>query len=374
MSIAASRRNPSVRRVVWVLPHPTPYNTYLLNGLVERLPAETEAIFRWERLPSHPWARLPERRFAWREAYPAGGRDRQLEELAAEDTEALLIFAGWRNRTMLAPLVRRLRRGLPYAFWTDTPKVGAGLPRRLVNGAYCFFARRAVTTLATGTPAVECYRAMGLPAAKIDSLPYIVDADHFATAREGRDWDTAGSRLGVCGRLAQIKGQTVALEALARAREKAAAYPLELLVAGTGPDEPMLRQQAAGLGVSNAVHFLGWVEYDRFPSLLRECGALVMPSWRDAYGVAVLEAMAAGLPVLGSRGCAAVRECVVHGHSGFVHEPGDAAALAEHMLWIAGRPDEARRMGQRAIDDSRAWGIEAAAAVVERVVEKAEVR
>ena len=364
-----------LRRLVWILPHPTPYNTYLLNGLADRLPTQTEAVFRWETMASHPWTRLPARRFSWRVSRQPGGRDKELESLAANNTSSLVVFAGWRNRTMFPPLLARLRNGLPYAFWTDTPKAGTGLRRSVNNAAYCFFARRAVTTLATGTPAIERYRVMGLPEDKLDSFPFVVDPDHFSPQSvEGAVRDGACNRFIVCGRLlTKIKGQSVALEALAKAI-KESRRPLELIIAGTGPDEPLLRQEAVRLGIANAVHFIGWVEYDQLPTVLKQCAALVMPSYWDPYPVAVLEAMASGLPVLGSLACGSVRERVVHGESGLIHEPGAAAALAEHMCWIATNREQAERMGLKSLAVSKSWGIEAATAVVHRVIEKANRR
>jgi len=343
-----------------------------LNGLAERLAIQIEAVYRWARMPSHPWGRLPVRKFKWRVSAHPGGRDKELEAVAANRSDALIVFIGWRNRTMFPPLLKRVCHRLPYAFWTDTPKVGRGILRRVINASYCFFARHAVTTLATGNPAVERYRGMGLPPHKIDSFPFVVDPDHFSPpGADQRSWDDLCSRFILCGRLsAKLKGQSVAIAALAEATKKSQ-MPLELILAGAGPDEGVLREQALRMGVEKSVRFAGWVEYDQLPFELRRCGALVMPSFWDPYPVAVLEAMAAGLPILGSRACGSVRERVIHGENGFIHDPGDAVALSEHMSRIASDPGGAQSMGLRSLAVSRAWGIDAATEVVRRVIQKA---
>ena len=375
MATPAAPPTRTLGRLLWILPHPTPYNTYLLNGLASRLDVRIEALYRWETMPSHPWTSLPERKFSWRIASEPGGRDRELERAAAGDEATLMVFAGWRNRTMLRPLTARLRRGLPYAFWSDTPKSATGLFRKLNNQAFRHFARRAVTTLATGTPAVERYREMGVPAEKLDSFPFVVDPEHFSPPEQGAGGDTSRpARFLITGRLvAKLKGQAVAIEALAIAT-RTSSQSLGLVLAGTGPDEAPLRDQAARLGLGDVVHFRGWTEYDRLPALLWQSSALVLPSYWDPYPVAVLEGMAAGRPVLGSRACGSVRERVVHGKTGFIHEPGDAASLAEHMTWIAKNPTDAAQIGAQALGASKVWGIEAAASVVRDMITKASRR
>lgn len=374
MMLTPPRGEPT-RRLLWVLPHPTPYNTYLLNGLASRLNTQVEAVFRWEQLPSHPWTTFPDRRFTWRIAAEPGGRDRELERTAADDGGTLIVFGGWRNRTMLPALQKRVRRRLPYAFWTDTPKVSRGPLRKLVNAWFCYFARRAIVTLATGKMAVERYEEMGLQRSALRSFPYLVDPDHFAPLEAGsahpRD---QSARFILCGRLvARLKGQEVAIRALALARDALRGRG-ELILAGSGPDETLLRRLAESLGVVDAIRFAGWTEYDRLPQLFWQCSALLMPSFWEPYGVALLEGMAAGLPVLASRACGAVADVVFHDDTGLIHDPGDVTALAGHMVWIASHPEEAVAMGKRARTAAARWDIDAATAVVREVTEAAAHR
>src|SRR5207249_11131395 len=149
-------------------------------------------------------------------------------------------FVGWRSATILPALLVRCRRQLPYAFWTDTPKMGRNPLRRLLNAGYVAFARRAVTTLATGSAAVERYLRMGIPTGKVDNFPFVVDPEHFGTAitlraRRARDLD---ARFVTPARLIDgLKGHGVALEALRRVRALAPGKRVELVLAGLGADE-----------------------------------------------------------------------------------------------------------------------------------------
>src|SRR5262245_33216543 len=269
-----------VTRLSWILQHPTPYNIYLLNELNARLPVPSEATYRRPVLASHPWASLPERRFPWRVIDSPGARDRRLEETCRADAGALVIFGGWRDRTMLPALLRRVRSGLPFGFWTDTPKQHTGLARRILNTAFVQLARRAVTTLATGAPAIERYLTMGVPRDRARNFPFVVDPAHFSIALSSRASRsmTESVRFVLPARLIRrLKGQDVALEALARARADTPNLRLELVLAGTGPDEAVLRASAEKLGISDAVRLAGWVEYDDLPALLGSADAVVLP-------------------------------------------------------------------------------------------------
>jgi glycosyltransferase involved in cell wall biosynthesis len=281
------------------------------------------------------------------------------------------VFAGWRDRTIRPALLARRRSRSPFAFWTDTPKTTGGLLRRVLDRAFLQVARRAVTTLATGAPAVERYLTMGVPDDRVENFPFVVDPDHFGDAVVARSGRRAGGavRFLIPARLIdRLKGQSVAIEALRIARERAPDLHLEVLLAGVGPDGDRLRMLACRLAVADAVRFEGWVEYAAMPALLGAADALILPSHWDPFPVAVIEAMAAGLPVLGSHACGSVRERVVHGESGFVHHAGDSASLAEHIRAVAEDPTLRATMGRAALHTSARWGIEHCAAVLRRVL------
>jgi glycosyltransferase involved in cell wall biosynthesis len=363
-----------VMRLLWVLQQPTPYNVYLLNQLGPRLGMPCEAVYRWPALTSHPWSALPARNFRWRIVAQPGARDRDLERRCASDGDALVVFGGWRDGTIRPALLARVRARLPFAFWTDTPKTTGRLARRALDRVFVWFARRAVTTLATGAPAVERYRSMGVPAERLENFPFVVDPDHFgqaATVRSSRPADGL-VRFVLPARLVdRLKGQSVALNALRLACKKLSGQRFELILAGAGSDDARLRTLARQLGVADAVRFAGWVEYGDVPALLASADALVLPSHWDPFPVAVIEGMAAGLPVLGSDACGSVRERVVNGESGFVHRAGDAVALAEHMCAVAGDVALRARLGRCALDTSRVWGIEHCLGVLQDVLASA---
>lgn len=362
-----------IKRVVWVLQHPTPYNIHLLNGLNRRLSVPSEAFYRWETLPSHPWKNVPERDFPHWAACVPGERDAHLERVCESDQSALVIFAGWRDRTILPALLSRWRRKLPYAFWSDTPKVEAGIARGVLNGIQVFFTRRAHAMLATGSPAISSYLSMGVAAGKVKNFPFVVDPVHFAPRVPRQESASVSEAISfvVLGRLIdKLKGQRVAIEALSKVKQRLPNVKMKLILAGIGRDEDQLRSHAKNVGVDADVEFRGWVDYDSLPALFAEATALVMPSHWDPFPVAVIEAMTAGLPILGSSACGTVRDRVTDGLNGFTHSAGDVDALAGHMEAIAASPRLSAEMGARSLDISREWGVERAAGVIESLIKE----
>ncbi|MHC4378657.1 MAG: glycosyltransferase family 4 protein, partial [Planctomycetota bacterium] len=127
--------------------------------------------------------------------------------------------------------------------------------------------------------------------------------------------------LATVGLLNVAKGQDLALEALARPEAAA----VHLLIVGHGEEREALGNLARQLGLEERVHFLGW--RDDVPGLLATCDGLLLPSRWEGMAYIVLEAMAAGLPIVATRVDGA-RELVTEGVNGTLAEVGDSADLA----------------------------------------------
>lgn len=149
-------------------------------------------------------------------------------------------------------------------------------------------------------------------------------------------------RLLFVGRLAAQKGVPVLLEALARARREEPGLSLALV--GDGPGRAALEAQARALGLGGAVSFLGYRSQSEVAVHLAEASALVLPSFAEGVPVVLMEAMAAGLPVVATQ-IAGIPELVENGVSGLLVPPGDEEALARAMLAVARSPEGGSRMG-----------------------------
>lgn len=146
--------------------------------------------------------------------------------------------------------------------------------------------------------------------------------------------------LGTACRLEPVKGIATLLEAIAIL---AAQHPsIHLQIAGEGSLRTRLEEQAARLSLSQNVSFLGW-RSDMAP-LLQSWSIFVQPSLDEGFGVAALEAMASGLPVVAAD-AGGLRELVEDGTTGFLVPPRDPAALAAKIRLLAGDPVLRQTMG-----------------------------
>jgi glycosyltransferase involved in cell wall biosynthesis len=155
--------------------------------------------------------------------------------------------------------------------------------------------------------------------------------------------ERAGGHLLFVGRLAAVKGVPVLIEALAAVRPLRPGLRLTLI--GDGPDRRMLEALAREAGIGDAVEFVGYRSQAEVAATLATVDALVLPSFAEGLPVVLMEAMAAGVPVIATR-VAGVPELVREGVHGLLVPPGDTGALAQAVLDLTGDPAKARRMGE----------------------------
>ena len=137
----------------------------------------------------------------------------------------------------------------------------------------------------------------------------------------------------VLGRLAPVKGIDVLIDILA----DLAAHGVRphVLVAGDGPQRADLEKQTRRLGLAGTVRFLGWL--DDVSSVLAAADLLVMPSRSEGYPHVLMEAQAAGLPVLATD-VGEVKHLIDHGQTGFLIPPDDPGALADSLRRLLTEP------------------------------------
>jgi glycosyltransferase involved in cell wall biosynthesis len=143
------------------------------------------------------------------------------------------------------------------------------------------------------------------------------------------------------------KNQAAVIRAMAALREREPA--LRYLLVGKGPDRGDLERLAQRLGVSDRVEFAGPLPHAEALARMARGWAHVMPSVHDAFGVAHVEAMAAGLPAIGGTGTGA--EDIAAAGEGMTLVPAaDDAALARAIERIVGDRRERDRLGDAARD------------------------
>ena len=141
------------------------------------------------------------------------------------------------------------------------------------------------------------------------------------------------------GRLAAVKGVPVLLEALSFLKGELPRLRVTLI--GDGPERARLEQDAADLGLRDVVDFAGYRSQSEVARALKVTDALVLPSFAEGVPVVLMEAMAAGRPVI-STYVAGIPELVQEGVTGWLVPAGDDAALAEAVLALEAMSAEER--------------------------------
>jgi glycosyltransferase involved in cell wall biosynthesis len=145
-------------------------------------------------------------------------------------------------------------------------------------------------------------RAKGFSSQPIATIPLGVDQLRFAAARPDALGEIPRPRVGFVGRLEPVKGVDVLIDAFQHHVSTAAS----LIIAGEGSERPRLQCRVAASRGSRRIELLPSVSYDHMPAFLKSLDVLVLPSvtilplHREQFGRVLVEAMAAGVPVIGS--------------------------------------------------------------------------
>jgi glycosyltransferase involved in cell wall biosynthesis len=176
-------------------------------------------------------------------------------------------------------------------------------------------------------------------------IPFGVDLERFA-APVG--WDPPATPTVTLGFVKWLKpkyGPDVMVEAFAKVH--AVRPNTKLVLAGKGEMREQLQTRVNELGLQNAVEILGRVDHEKVPALIRSFDVMVMPSVYESetFGVAAIEASAAGVPVVASR-VGGVPEAVLHEQTGLLVPPRDVNALADACIKLIDDPALRGRMGE----------------------------
>jgi glycosyltransferase involved in cell wall biosynthesis len=247
--------------------------------------------------------------------------------------------------------------GIPYllAEASFAPKQQDG-PWALGHAATGRAIRAADVVLALTAVDVECLAPLVAPPAELRRLPPFIDPTPYRAPRAERRRHRAalGARFGLdSGRLwllavammrddVKRHSYTLLAQALAQLRD----LPWQLLVVGDGPARPAIEAMLSALG-DDRVRFAGLIPDEALPPVYAAADLYVWPAVREAYGLALLEAQAAGLPVVAGRE-GGVAEVVDDGKGGLLTAPRDTGAFANAVRGVLERPHQRYAMAEAA--------------------------
>ena len=180
------------------------------------------------------------------------------------------------------------------------------------------------------------------PGLNYSVIPNGVDLSRFRPSTRERSRRGHKVRCLAVARLVERKGIAdliCAIASLERGR-------FELEVVGSGPDESSLRELAERLGVGKEVVFAGSVDRAEIPGRYRDADIFTLASWEEAFGNVFAEALASGLPIVGST-VGGIPELVEHGRNGFLVPPREPVALAAAIRHLADNPELRAEIGRR---------------------------
>jgi N-acetyl-alpha-D-glucosaminyl L-malate synthase BshA len=130
-----------------------------------------------------------------------------------------------------------------------------------------------------------------------------------------------------------------------------AEIPSKLVMVGDGPDRPEAEDEVRHLGLESSVFFLG--KLDVVAPLLASADLFLLPTSSESFGLSALEALASGVPVIGTR-AGGLPEVVRDGETGYLCEVGDVDGMSAAALSILTNPEKWRAMSELGASDARA--------------------
>jgi 2-deoxystreptamine N-acetyl-D-glucosaminyltransferase/2-deoxystreptamine glucosyltransferase len=255
-------------------------------------------------------------------------------------------LAAWRHRCPLVVTVHcsvgHTLRGRSLRTWV-LRALGGWIERSSLRRA------DAVVVLTARTAAALC--ADGLAPERIVTIPSGFEPSLFAGARGDVLPGVDHPRIGYVGRLASQKRADLLVQAFHRMRR-----PACLVLVGSGPEAPRIRHLVVQGPSADRITMAGFVEHTAIPAVLAALDVLVLPSAYEEMGSILVEAMAAGLPVVATA-VGGIPEVVRDGETGVLVPPADVAALAEALDRLVADPGLRARLsdGARARAGAYSW-------------------
>ncbi len=220
---------------------------------------------------------------------------------------------------------------IPYVSWTDgtiNSEKNIGKLQRL-SRKYIF--KRADAFIGSSHAAMENQLRYGAEKVHCHISMLTVDLDkYYVNDRRGYP-----DKLLYVGSLIERKGVDLLIRALAACGNKS----VSLVIVGGGREKDNLVRLAKELGVLDRVEFKGFLEGAELKECYRDAGAFVLPTREDCFGLVLIEAMCAGLPIIVSMYSDGAAETVTDGVNGYIIDPNNAKEFAGAIDRVFGTDD-----------------------------------
>jgi N-acetyl-alpha-D-glucosaminyl L-malate synthase BshA len=197
----------------------------------------------------------------------------------------------------------------------------------------------------------ETLTAFGCTACRIEVIPNFIDPQVYDRTKYTGVFDgqvEGGNRVLMhMSNFRPVKRIKDVVQIFGRVQKR---IPSVLIMVGDGPERDAAEDEARQLGVDDKVFFLGKIE--AVAPLLAGADLFLLPSDKESFGLSALEALASGVPVIGTK-AGGLPEVVRHGETGYLAEVGDVEAMSDAAIELLLNKDKWQRASTRAAADAR---------------------
>jgi len=203
--------------------------------------------------------------------------------------------------------------------------------------------------IASSTETAEAQVTYGAKPDRVSISFLTIDVESFiAKLDEAQKTKNKVPKILFCGYLLRLKGIDLLFEALSKVKSD---FTLDII--GIGEEEENLRQLSCDLGISEKISFLGFKKRDEIVYYYKNADLLVFPSLNDAFGLVLVEALAAELPIITSIYAGGSKDVVSEGVNGFIIDPQNLADFAEKLNRLLSDRALCEKMGKASFEKSK---------------------
>ena len=310
-------------RIVVVTEFTSPYQIEFFNAIARQGTVLLEVIYMTGQDSTRLWERSPMGHLNW---VLTDDKSYHWEASKSVNDADLVIFNTYLFSFALPALWKRARSGKPWAFWGERPgslrtgRMGRLMRKILLHPLH----RQPVPIWGMGQFGIEGYQAEYGPKRPYHNLPYASNLQHFFDLPDRSPSDRV---FLFSGRFTERKGADLIAIAFARI---AAKHPhAKLILVGSGPLEPSMRDSLAPC--ASQVEWLGFQPWTEMPAALAKGTILCLPSRYDGWGLALVEGLASGMPAIGTDRTGSAIELLSDQQAGWLIPANNADALANAM-------------------------------------------
>jgi glycosyltransferase involved in cell wall biosynthesis len=274
-----------------------------------------------------------------------------------KDIKPDLVIGSEYNPTIIKAFMFCKLSGIKYISWSDgtlNSERFISFPQRLLRKFICAFADGFI---ASSSETKEAQIGYGADPRRISISLLTVDTEKFAEDLSRYEKkETPCPAILFCGYLIKLKGADLLIRALSKIKSD-----FRLDVVGSGVEEANLKELVRELGIGSKVNFHGYISRSEIARYYKNADIFVFPGLNDAFGLVLVEAITAGLPVISSLYAGGSRDTVDEGVNGFIIDPSDEKDFADKIDILLGDKALRLKMGAYSLEKSKIFTLGAVA-------------